>query len=370
MKKRILSLTLCLTLILGTSSIFANGLDTEYIESMANFIKQNYLYEIEDKKLMEGAIKGLFSTLDPYSQYYTAEEYKLLTETLTGELDQAGIGVKITHVEGVVTITDVMKSNPAQKSGLKPEDIILSINQADIKEMTIEEITNLIRGKAGTTVKLGVKRLGSEKTLYYNVVREPIIINPVEYREIEGGIGYVKINEFNNNSLISVKTALHQFDAKGVKKVIFDVRDNPGGYLSSVCDMLRILVPKGPLYHTRDSKGVITTAHSYNTMNSPKYNIAVLTNENSASAAEIFAGAIQDRKAGTLIGTKTFGKGTVQNIMETTDGGAIKITVAEYFTPNMKRVNQVGITPDIKIDTVYKEETDQVLEKAVEHLLQ
>ena len=180
----------------------------------------------------------------------------------------------------------------------------------------------------------------------------------------------IKINEFNNNSLIGMKIALHQFDAKGIKKVIFDVRDNPGGYLSSVTDMLRLLLPKGPLYHTRDSKDIITTSNSYNAMKVPKYKLAVLTDENSASAAEIFAGAIQDTKAGKIIGTKTFGKGTVQNIMETTDGGAIKITVAEYFTPNMKRVNKVGITPDIKIDAIYKEGTDQVLEKAVKELLQ
>ncbi len=370
MKRRILSLTLCLTLILSTSSIFANGIDTEYIDSMAKFIKQNYLYEVEDKALMEGAIKGLFSALDPYSQYYTAEEYKVLTEVLTGELDEAGIGVKITHIEGVVTITDIIKNNPAQKAGLKAGDIILFIDKADIKNMTLEEITNLIKGKAGTKVNIGVKRAGSEKILYYNVGREPIIINPVEYREVEGGIGYIKINEFNNNSLIGVKTALHQFDANGVKKVIFDVRNNPGGYLNSVTDMLRILLPQGPLYHTRDSKGIITTSHSYNKMKSPKYKLAVLTDENSASAAEIFAGAIQDRGAGKIIGTKTFGKGTVQNIMETTDGGAIKITVAEYFTPNMKRVNKIGIMPDIKIDAIYKEGTDQALEKAVKQLLQ
>ena len=367
MKKRITSLALSLTLILNTSSIFANVIDTEYIESMANLIKNNYLYEVEDKKLTEGAIKGLFASLDPYSAYYTQEEYKELTQNLTGELDQAGIGVQLTEDQGIITITDIIKNNSAEKAGLKAEDTIVCIDHAEIRDMPLQSIVEKIKGLAGTKVNIGVSRQGTEEILYFDIVREPIIINPVEYRILDGNIGYIKINEFNNNSLIAVKTALHQFDRKKASQVIFDVRDNPGGYLATVNQMLQLLVPKGPLFHTRDSKGKMTTTLSYNEKPA-KYKLAVLVNENSASASEIFAAAIKERQAGTIIGRQTFGKGTVQSIVEMKDGGAIKLTVAEYFTPNKNRVNKVGVTPDILIEDIYKEETDIFLEKAIDSL--
>lgn len=367
MKKRIISLAICLTLLLGSSSVLANGIDIEYIESMAKLIKSNYLYEVEDAKLTEGAIKGLFSSLDPYSAYYTEEEYKQLTQSLTGELDQAGIGVKLRESEGQIIITDIIKNNSAEKAGLQAEDIIVSIDEAEIKDMPLQSIVEKIKGLAGTKVKIGIERPGAEEILNFEVMREPIIINPVEYRVLDGNVGYVKINEFNNNSLIGVKTALHHFDAKKIDQIVFDVRDNPGGYLSTVSDMLQMLVPKGPIFHTRDSKGRKTTTNS-NNPNPAKYKLAVLVNENSASAAEIFAAAVKERGVGKVIGSQTFGKGTVQSIVELNDGGAMKLTVAEYFTPNMNRVNKVGVTPDIIIDPIYKEGTSPVLEKALEQL--
>lgn len=364
MKKRILSLTLSISILLSTAGAFADGLDLEYIDRVSQLIKDSYLYEVEDSDLTEGALKGMFKALDPYSNYYTKEEYQKLTDSLNGEINQAGIGIEITDLSGVVKITEVIKNNQAEKAGLKKDDIIISIDDIEVAELPIDNITKLLKGKAGTKVKIGIIRENQEEPIYFDIVREPLVITPVEYRELETGIGYIKINEFNNNALIAVKTALRQFDAKNIKNIIFDVRDNPGGYLNTVSEMLQLLVPRGPIFHTRDSKGRKTTEYSYN--NNPKYKLAVLTNENSASASEIFAGAIKERRVGVVIGSQTFGKGTVQNIMETPNGGAIKLTVAEYFTPQMNRVNEVGITPNIIIDPYNKEETDLVLERAVE----
>lgn len=367
MKKRILSLSLSLSILLSTTSVFANGLDLEYIDKVTSLIKDSYLYQVEDQDLTEGALKGIFKTLDPYSNYYTKAEYQKLTQSLNGQIEHAGIGIEISDISGVVKIKEVIKNNQAEKAGLKIEDIIISVDDIEVAELPIDNITELIKGKAGSTVKIGIVRENEEEPLYFNIVREPIVITPVEYRELETGIGYIKINEFNNNALIGVKTAIRQFDAKNIKKIVFDVRNNPGGYLSTVSEMLQPLVPRGPIFHTVDSKGRKTTEYSYN--RNPKYKIAVLTNENSASASEIFAGAIKERGVGIVVGSQTFGKGTVQSIMETPTGGAIKLTIAEYFTPKMNRVNEVGITPDIIINDVYnKEETDLVLQRAVEEL--
>lgn len=367
MKKRILSLLLGTTLLFSSTSIFANTIDTEYIDSLATIIKDNYLFDIDNDKLTENAIKGMFSGLDSYSAYYTADEYKALTETLTGETQEAGIGIKVLEDEDdKINIIEAIKSNPAEREGIQRGDIIVSVDDAIIEHIPLAKVLKLIEGEVGSKVTVGIQRQGVKDTLYFDLTRAKVIINPVSYSIVDGNIGYIKVNEFNDNSLIAVKTALHQFDSKNVKKVIFDVRDNPGGYLSTVRDMLNMLVKEGPIFCIRDSQGNETIEYSNNKQQ--KYKLAVLTNRRSASASEIFAGAIQDRGAGKIVGTRTFGKGTVQSIMETNYGGAIKLTVAEYFTANKKRVNGIGITPDIIIEDAISGQTDQVLQKAIENL--
>lgn len=367
MKKRILSLLLGVTLLFSSTSIFANTVDVEYIDSLAGIIKDNYLFDIDNDKLTENAIKGMFSGLDSYSGYYTADEYKALTETLTGESEKAGIGIRVLEDEDdQINIIEAIRGNPAEEAGIQRGDILVSVDDAIIEHIPLAKVIKLIEGEVGSKVTIGIKRQGVEDTLYFDLKRAKIIVNPASYSIVDGNIGYIKINDFNNNSLIAVKTALHQFDSKNVEKVIFDVRDNPGGYLSTVKDMLNMLVKEGPIFTIRDSQGNETT--EYSTNKNPKYKLAVLTNRKSASASEIFAGAIQDRGAGIIVGTRTFGKGTVQSIMETNYGGAIKLTVAEYFTANKKRVNGIGITPDVRIEDAISGQKDQVLEKAIEKL--
>ncbi len=364
MKKRILALTSALILTLSSISLAKPSIDTDYIKSLLDVIDQNYLYNIENKDYTDSALKGIFKTLDPYSDYYTEEEYKKLTENLTGEIG-AGIGVVLTEKEeGIVTI-EVMSKNPAEIAGVKAGDVVISIDGKDTKELSIDEASSLIRGELDTKVNLGILR--DNKKMNFIITRKLITSNPVEWKEIDKNTGYIKIKEFNQNATTKTLNALREFDKKNIKNIVFDVRDNPGGYLFSVLTISKAVAPKGAIVHIKESSGKITTHSSFN--DNAKYNLMVLTNEDSASASEIFAGVVQDRGIGKVVGTKTFGKGTVQDIVPLKRGGAIKLTVAEYFTPNMNKVNGVGITPDIVVKDISEDKNiDKILQTAIEEL--
>lgn len=368
--KKILPIIIAFTLIISSPSTLAFGEaeynlkgDIEFLEKLVELIKHYYAYEVTDRELMEGAFKGLFSSLDDYSSYYTKEEYKDLTETLTG--DFGGIGVVITEKEDYIEVVSIIEDAPGFKAGIKPEDIIVSVDDVDIKGFTTSKAGKLIRGELGTQVKLGIKRKGEEKILYFNLTREIIEVNPVEHQILEENIGYIKITEFNSHALENVMKAVTEFENKKITKVIFDLRNNPGGGLDEVLHILRLLVPEGPLVHVKDPKGNIRTHNSFYAK-TPRYKLAVLVNEGSASASEIFAGAVQDRGVGPIIGTTTFGKGTVQSIIPLVNGAGLKLTTAEYFTPNKNPVNKVGIKPDIVVENTTEE--DLQLKKAIEVL--
>lgn len=367
--RKILPIILAFTLIFSSTSTLASSEtqynlkeDIEFLEKLVEFIKHYYAYEVTDKELMEGAFKGLFSSLDDYSNYYTEEEFKDLTEALAGEF--GGVGIVITEKEDFIMVVSTIEGAPGFKAGIKPEDLIISVNDLDIKGLTASKVTKLIRGEPGTQVKLGIKREGEEKVLYFTLTRETIELNPVEYNILDNNIGYIKITDFNKNALENVMEAVTEFEQKKIDKVIFDLRNNPGGGLDDVLHILRLIVTEGPLVHIKDFKGDLRTYYSY--MKTPRYKLAVLVNEGSASASEIFAGAVQDRGVGTIIGTNTFGKGTVQTIFPLVNGAGIKITTAEYFTPNMNPVNKVGIKPDIVVENTTEE--DLQMKKAIEIL--
>ncbi|SCG81800.1 carboxyl-terminal processing protease [Proteiniborus sp. DW1] len=376
LKKGILIL-LIFTLIVSTPSTLAFGQEESSIqqqeeidlqqelESLGNLlklIKANYAYEVTEKQLIEGAMKGLFYNLDDYSNYYTEEEFKELNETVSG--DFGGIGLYVTEKNGNITVLTPIKDTPAFKAGIKPEDIMVSVDDIDIRGISLKKATDLMRGEPGTKVKIGIVRRGESKPLYFNIVRELIQLNPVEYEILKDNIGYIKITEFNNHTLENVLIALGEFDRNKIDKVIFDVRNNPGGSLREVIDVLRFLVPRGPIVHVKYSDGQIKTYFSYN--DDVNFKLAVLTNKGSASASEIFAGAIQDTGVGTIIGTTTYGKGTVQSIIPLANGGGVKLTVAEYFTAKENPVDKVGIQPDVVVENTTKE--DLQLKKAIEVL--
>jgi carboxyl-terminal processing protease len=320
--------------------------DLQYIGNIIRFIESSYALEVTEEELIEGAIKGIFSKLDPYSQYYTPEEFKELNENVSGNF--GGIGVHITYENGYVTVLTPIEGTPGFKAGLKPGDKIVSVDDKEIIGFTTKQAADLIRGEPGTKVKLGVIREGSEEILYFNITREIIKINPITYKILDDNIGYIRISEFNSNTFENISNTLKEFDDKGIRKIIIDLRNNPGGYLSEVVDVLRMFVPEGPIVHIKKPDGSVETYNSF--LKKPKYDLAVIVNEGSASASEIFAGAVQDTQVGKIIGKTTYGKGTVQSVFPLTNGGGIKITTAEYFTAKENKVNGVGIKPDIVVE--------------------
>jgi len=363
--KSLIVLTLIMVLLTSIPSNFAQAasLTTEeqdfeqflddlyYFGGVLKSIEEVYVYEITQEELMQGAMKGLFFYLDNYSNYYTPEEYEELNKHVTGEF--GGIGINITDKDGYVTIVSPITGTPGDIAGLKAEDKIVSVDGVDISGYTSDQAVILMKGEPGTTVQLGILRGNSLEVKYFDITREIITINPVNYEILEDNIGLLEITEFNEHTLENVIIALNEFDNEKIDKVIVDVRNNPGGNLDEVINILRFLIPRGPIVHVKDGYGNVETYYSY--IDAAKYELAVLVNEGSASASEIFAGAVQDSNTGIIIGTTTFGKGTVQSIIPLDEGGAIKLTVAEFSTPNDNPVNGVGITPDIIVENTYPE---------------
>ena len=364
--KKIIGFLLILTLIVP--SVAWGESQSTYEEKEANllffvdvldYIEENYPFEVDDNQLIEGAIKGMLRSLDPYSDYYTPEESAEIYKNLYGSF--GGIGITIEEKDGYINIKDTLKEQPAEKAGIKENDLIISVDNMDIIDLGIEKVSTMIQGEKGTTVKLGVKR-GSE-VLTFNIERDTIVISPVKSEILENKIGYIKIEEFNSQTTMDTKKALKEFDNKNITKVILDLRDNPGGQLSQAVTISNLFVPKGDVVHIKEKNKALLTHVS--TLEKSKYKLVVLVNENSASASEIVAGAIKDRKAGTLVGTRTFGKGIVQTLMPVDDGSIIKMTTAEYLTPNKISIHGKGIEPDIKVENTDK---DLQLNKAIEIL--
>lgn len=334
--------------------------DIFYFMEIMDIIQENYVYGIKKEDLIKGAIKGLFYNLDPHSQYYTKEEFQELVELTSGNF--VGIGVYVTEEKGYVKITDIIEGGPAHRMGMKPGDVILEVDGQDVDGLSMEEVAALIRGEAGTYVKLKIRR--NDNVIVYNIRRELVEVNPVEYSFINNNIAYIQIREFNEHTTENLEKALKNIDKKRIKNIIVDLRNNPGGLLVEATGALEFFVPQGPLVHIRYKGGGEETLYSH--LKEPKYNLAVLVNEYSASASEIFAGAVQDTGVGKIIGTTTYGKGTVQLMLSLPLGDGMKITVAEYLTPNRRNINQTGIQPDIVVENKGMAE-DMQLRKAIEY---
>ncbi len=337
--------------------------DIQFIIETIEYVKDNYPFEVEEEELINNAVKGILQGLDPYSDYYTREEAGRLLTTITGSY--VGIGLYIGERDGYIEVISVIKSSPAERAGIEAGDLIVSIDGKDIKDMTAEEASNLIRGPEGSTVNIGILRKGKSKPIYFNVPRESIILNPIEYEILEDDIGYIRIYDFNPYTTKYLKEALGKIDEKGIDKLIIDLRDNPGGLLNQALSVSRLFVPEGPILHVRQKNKPLRTY--YSTLKEPKYQLVVLVNENTASASEIFAGAVQDRKAGVIIGAKTYGKGIIQTLYPLEDGSLIKMTTAEYLTPNQNSIHNTGIQPDIIVEN--KRNDDLQLKKAITTLL-
>lgn len=330
-------------------------------------INKSYLGDVDTEKLEQGVYKGLMYGLeDPYSEYYTAEEYKELQESLSGSY--YGIGVMVTQntETGVITVVRVFKDAPGDKAGMMADDILYKVEDEEVTGVDIDSVVTKIKGAKGTKVNVTVYRPSEKKYVDLEITRDEVSVPTVEYKMLTDNIGYVEIVQFEAVTYDQFTEAMEELKSQGMESVIFDVRDNPGGMYSIVVSMLDDLLPEGTIVYTEDKEGDKSVEYSdKECLDMP---MVVLQNGDSASAAEIFAGAIKDYGVGEVIGTTSFGKGIVQTILPLTDGSAIKITIEKYFTPNGINIHDKGIEPDIEVEDDLDTEEDEQLQKAIEVL--
>lgn len=348
-----------------------SGETEEKVGRLKHLIDQKYLGDVDEKALEQGLYAGYISGLDdPYSVYFNEEETKALTETTTGEY--SGIGAVMTQDRdtGIITILRVYEDCPAEKAGLKDGDILYKVKGKEVTGQDLTEVVKKVKGEKGTKVDLTVLRGADNKEVEASPVRDVVQAQTVEHRMLEGNIGYVQISEFDDVTLEQYKTALANLEAQDMKGLVVDLRNNPGGNLSTVCEMLDEMLPEGLIVYTEDKDGKRQEMKSDEEHQFTKP-MTVLVNQYSASASEIYAGAIQDYGIGKIVGVQSYGKGVVQQVFDLKDGTCVKLTIAEYFTPKGRNINGKGITPDVKVEyepDVDDPEADNQLDKAVETL--
>lgn len=350
-------LILCLVIWgLGSRGTAVNPASYIKLAALEKMINRYYYQDVDRAALEKGMYRGIMESMgDPYTEYYTEKEYKDLMSSLTGSF--VGIGVGMIKTEGgEIKLLTVYDNSPAKEAGIVAGDILEQVDGQDISDLSLEEIVARCRGREGSRVDLTLRGAdGSQKTL--SVERRQIEIPTVSHRMITDGIGYIRISQFGENTLKEYLAAMDDLKRQGMKGVVYDVRNNPGGMVTSVTDILNHILPKGISVYIIDKRGKRTDyrADGRDELHMPA---AVLTSKNSASAAEIFAGAIRDYHKGTLIGQTTFGKGIVQQTMQLIDGSAIKITTSSYYTPSGESIHKKGISPDIPMEDTHKEGID------------
>lgn len=309
-----------------------------------------YLEEVDQDAYSEGIYKGFVGSLDdPYSTYFTKEEYSSLVESSSGIYHGIGATVNQDVKTGIITIIKPFKNGPAYKVGLLPGDIIYEVEDEEVTGLDLTEVVSRMKGIEGTTVHISILRDGVIDPLEFTITRQEIKVPTIEYEMLAYDIGYIIITEFDEITVPQFISAVDDLERRGMKGLVVDVRNNPGGLLDSVVDVLDRLLPKGLIVYTEDKYGkrLEKDAEDMKSINVP---LAVLINGNSASASEIFAGAIQDYEIGTIVGTTSFGKGIVQKVMPLSDGTAIKLTISKYYTPKGRNIHGTGILPDVEID--------------------
>jgi len=356
----------------------------EYLEKIMNLIKERYNYQVTDEQLIEGAVNGMFDTMDQYTDFFDLRESDDFLNDIKGSY--VGIGVRIFSQANNVFVSEVFEKSSADKAGIINGDIIVKVGEESVEGKSSEETAELIKGREGTKVYLEIKRAGQKDLVKVEVERAKIKVDPVTY-DIKNDIGYIKLDIFNSNSDYCIKKALKEIDGKNINKLILDLRDNPGGTVSEVVKIAERFVPKGLITKLDFKSETIEDEEYYSENENLKYELVVLVNESSASASEILAGAIQDTGVGVLVGTNTYGKGKVQNIypiltpkayseneqkygIEIVDGdelinehsmsyqddevlGWTKITTGEYYTPNGRMIDGIGLEPDFYIENSY-----------------
>lgn len=346
----------------------------EKITEIEKVVNQYFLDEIDQEEVENYLYKGLIAGLDdPYADYYSKEELEKLNESTSGEYVGVGATLSQDRQTGLITIVKCFEGTPSAEAGLLPGDIIYRVNDTEVSGMELTQVVKLIKTEPGETVKLSVAREGETDYLDFDVERRAVEIPTVTYEMLDGKIGYLVVSEFDTITEQQFKEALDALNEQGMEKLIIDLRNNLGGVLTTVCNMLQQILPEGLIVYTEDKDGNRTeyTCDGSNEFDKP---LVVLTNGYSASASEIFAGAVKDYGIGTLVGTTTYGKGIVQRIVELEDGSAVKLTIAKYYTPKGNDIHEVGVEPDVEIDltdelkkqTTLEQSEDIQLRKAIE----
>ena len=321
---------------------------TQKIKYLEKMIDQEYLGDINTDDLEEGVYSGLIYGLgDVYSRYYTKEQYE--QENATTEGSYVGIGVSMqANADGGVQIVECYKGSTAEEAGLKSGDVITAIDGEDITDAELSDVVSIIKENKNKEIVLTVQRQG-EDTQEITVKVSDVELPSVFGEMLDDDTGYIQITEFKGVTAEQYEKVFADLKDQGMKKLVVDLRDNPGGLLNIVCDILRDILPEGLIVYTEDKNGNRSeeTCDGKNPLDMP---LAVLVNGNSASASEIFAGAVKDYGIGTIVGTTTYGKGVVQSIRQLSDGSAVKLTIADYYTPKGNSINKTGIKPDVEVE--------------------
>ncbi len=337
------------------------------LTSFKELLDKKYLYEINEDEMMESAIKGYVNALgDEYTEYFTPAEMQSFTAYTTGNYVGIGVYIEADTTDNVIRVISTIKNGSAEKAGLQPKDIISKVNGVSYDATELSKIANDIKGEEGTTVELEIIRDG--RTINYSLVRVNIELYPIEAKVLEDDIGYIELATFDEECSKRFKNAYEELKEKNIKSLIIDLRDNGGGIVDEALQIADYILDK-------DSTMMITVDKNNNeevekSSNDPIIDIPVilLVNNETASASEILAGALQDYKKATIVGEKTYGKGVIQELYTLNDGSGLKITIKEYYTPNKNEINKVGITPDYEVSYDEKADKDEQLQKAIELL--
>ena len=319
------------------------------LETIEKLVKDKYLNEVDEKKAIEGAIEGYVASLgDPYTEYIPSDEMEDYTEAIMGNYVGIGIYMTINTEKNLIQVIAPIRESPAEEAGIKSGDFIIKINGVSYTGDELTQASNIIKGEEGTKVTLEILR--GEQTLTLEVERRNINTNPVYSDIVDGDIGYLGISSFDEGVAEDFKNKFLSLKEQGIKSLIIDLRDNGGGIVEEATQIIDYIVPKGKeilITVDKDKNEEITKAEEDVLIDMP---IVVLVNASSASASEIVAGALKDLDEATIVGSKTYGKGVIQEFLSLSNGGGLKITIEEYYTPNRTKINGVGITPDVEVE--------------------
>lgn len=346
------------------------GLPLDYLRDFSYIferIKNDYVEPVQDKQLMESAIRGLLSGLDPHSTYLNAEEYKELKIGTSGEF--GGLGIQVEMEDGLVKVISPIDDTPAYHAGIKSGDLIIKLDDKPVKGLSLNEAVNMMRGKPGSKIVLTIMRQGENSPRSFTLERSIIKVKSVKQNLLEKDYGYVRIASFQSNTAEHLRDALEQLrkdNKNALKGLILDLRNNPGGVLNAANDVADEFIETGLVVYTKgraENSYFEYRAKAGDALHGAP--IVVLINGGSASASEIVAGALQDHKRAIIMGNKSFGKGSVQTIQELPNGGAVKLTTARYFTPNGRSIQAEGIEPDIELQNLALQEKPETTDLSV-----